>query len=81
MSVFLRVQSVKLRPRWQNRLRRTHFAYLVSAGFGIGFLSDHEFSDLDSNLTVLPRQLKLGFLEATTWPVKTDFRVECVIFR
>jgi len=44
MSVFLRVQSVKLRHRWQNGLRRTHFAYLDSAP---GFLSDHEFADFD----------------------------------
>jgi hypothetical protein len=47
MSVFPRVQSVKLRHRRQNRNGRSDFAYLDAPFFGLGILSDHEFSDLD----------------------------------
>jgi hypothetical protein len=43
MRVFLRVQSVKLRHPSQITLRRSRFAYLDPAGFGIGILSDPEF--------------------------------------
>jgi hypothetical protein len=47
MSVFLRVQGVKLRHRWQNKTRAQSFC--LSGFRRVQYrdsLSDHEFSDL-----------------------------------
>jgi hypothetical protein len=47
MSVFLRVQRVKLPHRRQKRLKRSEFAYLDVRGFGMRDLSGEDLSDLN----------------------------------
>jgi hypothetical protein len=48
MTVFLRVQSVKLRHRRQTKTRATVvLPFWIPPASASGFLSDHEFSDLD----------------------------------